>query len=178
MPDYKKSKIYKLVSNQTNSIYVGSTTQTLALRIAGHRREYKKWMNDNNHHYLYSYKILEYDDADIILIENFECNNKDELHARERHHIELNKDIITNHNIPHHTQKEYKEEHKELYKKIRDDYYKNNKENHNAKCKKFRLENKEYYKEYRQKNKDKINKQRRDNKAKKKIIIDLANEND
>ena len=34
MPDYSKSKIYKLVSNHTNDIYIGSTCQSLSMRKA------------------------------------------------------------------------------------------------------------------------------------------------
>ena len=38
MPDYKQGKIYKIISNQTNLVYVGSTAMPrLSIRMAKHR---------------------------------------------------------------------------------------------------------------------------------------------
>ena len=33
MPDYQKGKIYKIISNETDDVYIGSTTQSLSLRL-------------------------------------------------------------------------------------------------------------------------------------------------
>ena len=46
MPDYQQSKIYKIVSPNTDKIYIGSTTkQYLSSRMAHHICLYKKWLN-------------------------------------------------------------------------------------------------------------------------------------
>jgi len=134
MPNYKNSKIYKLVSLQTDKIYIGSTTQPLYKRFGKHKTVENKCM---------SKELIKYDDCKIILIENLECNNKEELCKRERYYIDLYKDIIINKYIPSRTTKEYNEDTKEKRK----EYYENNKE----KIKKYREDNKEKLKEQRKK---------------------------
>ena len=42
--DYQKTKIYKIISDVGDKIYIGSTTKdTLAKRMAEHRSCYKRW---------------------------------------------------------------------------------------------------------------------------------------
>jgi predicted GIY-YIG superfamily endonuclease len=44
--DYSRGKIYKIVCNITNKIYIGSTCEpTLARRLAWHVQDFKKWKN-------------------------------------------------------------------------------------------------------------------------------------
>ena len=46
--DYSLGKIYKIVSNQTDDIYIGSTSQNLlSVRLGKHRDEYKRWAEGN-----------------------------------------------------------------------------------------------------------------------------------
>lgn len=115
MPDYQNGKIYKLVSSNSNEIYIGSTTLLLSLRKAHHRRLYKSYKLNNIGRYCSSYKLFELGDVDIILIEEFKCDNKEQLHARERFYIEKNNCV--NINIPGRnlTNKEYYENNKEKY---------------------------------------------------------------
>lgn len=90
MVNYNNAKIYKIVDNTNNNIYIGSTCEpTLARRLALHVRNYKYYLK-NNIRYISSVEILKNDDYDIILIENINCINKDELHKRERFFIENN----------------------------------------------------------------------------------------
>ena len=85
MRDYTKGQIYKIVSNQTDLTYIGSTTQPLSKRMYEHRKHYRR-LGDK---YTCSVKrILCYDDAHIILIETHPCASKWELERRERHFIE------------------------------------------------------------------------------------------
>ena len=42
LPDYSKGKIYKLVSNKTNDVYIGSCLMTLSTRLSGHRGKSNK----------------------------------------------------------------------------------------------------------------------------------------
>ena len=90
--DYSKSKIYKIVDNSTDNIYIGSTCQTLALRLAGHVQKYKAVLKDSSD-YTSSYEIIDNGDYDIILLESYPCGSKDELLARERYYIDLLKPI-------------------------------------------------------------------------------------
>ena len=79
MPDYNQSKIYKLVSNKSPDIYIGSCLMRLSSRLSSHRSKSNKT----------SSRKLFIDDAiiTIVLIEDYPCNNKNELKARELLHI-------------------------------------------------------------------------------------------
>ncbi len=39
--DYKNSKIYRIVCNETGETYIGSTTQTLTKRLSKHKENFK-----------------------------------------------------------------------------------------------------------------------------------------
>lgn len=108
--DYSKGKVYKIVSSQTDKVYIGSTTKEyLSQRMSKHRENYKSWLTGKQH-YISSYDIMEYNDADIILLENVNCKSIDELRARERFYIEQYKDYIVNRYVPGRTiQEAYKE---------------------------------------------------------------------
>jgi hypothetical protein len=138
MNKYKIAKIYLIKSKQTDNVYVGSTCQKLlSQRLAKHKYDIKNGSNASSKH------ILKYDDAYIELYENFPCNNKNEMHKREREIIKLLN--ACNKVIPTRTKKEWQEENKEHIKEVRRRYKEANKE-------KIRIKNKEY----REKNKDKI----------------------
>ena len=79
MPNYQNGKIYKLVSNISNDIYIGSTVNKLSHRLNEHKHKANACVS----------KQLFTDDAviQIILIETCPCNNKSELTAREHHYI-------------------------------------------------------------------------------------------
>jgi len=126
MVNYEQGKIYKLISNHTTNIYIGSTcNEYLSNRKSSHCFKYRQWiMNKNKQHYVTSFDIIKYGDCQIILIENFPCNSKEELEARERYWIEkLN---CVNKYIPTRTQKEYWEDNKVLKKEINARYRKKN----------------------------------------------------
>jgi hypothetical protein len=90
MVNYNLGKIYKIVDNTNNNIYIGSTCQpTLARRLSSHRCNFRSYERGKIN-YITSFDIIKNNNYDIILIENFPCSNRDELHARERHHIETN----------------------------------------------------------------------------------------
>jgi len=148
MPDYEQAKIYKLWSPQGDEIYIGSTTQSLAVRKAHHKR-----------HQSCRSRILfeKYDDVRIELIEEYPCKNRMELNKQEGEHIR-NNDCI-NRCIAGRTPEEYQKENKEKRK----EYYENNKEQIFEKRKEYRQNNKEkiqeqrreYDKVYREKNREK-----------------------
>ena len=82
MPDYSKSKIYSIRSHQTDLIYIGSTIQSLALRLSGHVRDFKSFKN-GKHNYVSSFDILKFEDYYIELICDFPCESKVHLHRKE-----------------------------------------------------------------------------------------------
>jgi hypothetical protein len=116
MVNYQNSKIYKIVSSQTDKVYIGSTTKDrLCQRMIQHRVDYKSYLN-NKKNYISSFEIMKYDDTEIILIETFPCESKDKLHARERYWIENIVNCV-NKQVPIRTEKEHNEYHQKYYKK-------------------------------------------------------------
>ena len=86
MVDYSKGKIYQIKNHIDDDIYVGSTTNTLEGRMKGHRQG--SHTKCKQHLQLYM-KMNEYgfDKFFIELIEEYPCNSKIELGAREGHWI-------------------------------------------------------------------------------------------
>ena len=155
MPDYQNGKIYKLWSPEGDDIYIGSTTETLCRRKAGHKTSYGTGQNLTS-------KILfeKYTDVRIELIEEFPCDKKCKLIAREGHFIRtLN---CVNKIIPDRTHKEWREDTKEQRRQY-EKHYQRNKEHVRERDKKYRENNKEKLKEvkkeYYENNKEKIKEQ-------------------
>jgi hypothetical protein len=172
---YNRGKIYKIVSDNTNKIYIGSTCNELYKRLSGHKRDLISY-NKGQRRYVTSFELLKYDDAQIILIENYSCKDKNELRARERYYYDLNKDIVCNKYKPiyHENEendiaKKYREENKEYYRNKNAEFRNNNP----GYSKEWEENNKESRKEqrrlYRAKNKDKLNLYRKEWRLKKKM---------
>ena len=162
--DYQSGKIYKICSHQTKSVYVGSTIKTLNERFRVHKSYYKMFiMNDNDERaYITSMEILKYDDAYIELIENYPCNNKEELTKREGYYIRQYKENCVNIVLPGRTHEEfiekkkaddkkYREQHKEKIKEYLKQYNKDNNVILLQKKKIYREANKDKRKESRKK---------------------------
>ena len=154
MPDYSKGKIYELYNKNTNEmIYIGSTIQPLYKRLGGHKYDCKKkncpiykYIKENN---------IEYG---IRLIENFPCNNKEELLKKEGEKQREYKDKILNVCIAGRTDKEYREDNKDKIKEKKKEYHQENKDEINKKRRKHRKENKdEINKILREKKMERIN---------------------
>jgi hypothetical protein len=90
MPNYTDGKIYKIICLTTGMIYVGSTTQPLCKRLAGHKAKTNRAR---------SKKIIEEGNYIIVLIENYPCNSIEELNKREYEIIEsttcINRKLLT-----------------------------------------------------------------------------------
>lgn len=156
---YQNGKIYKIVCNKTNLIYIGSTAEKyLSNRLKGHRRNYKLHL-EGKKNIASSYKILENNDYYIELLELFPCGSKDELLVRERYYFELLECInkvkpqITEDEEKEYTKKYY-EEHKEEIKEQKKQYQQDNKEKIKEQKKHYREEHKEQLKEKNQKYQD------------------------
>ena len=112
MPDFSKGKIYKLVSNISSDVYIGSCIVELCRRLSSHK------MTTN----LCVSKKLFINEAivTIVLIENYPCENKNQLKARELHYmttiecINKNRPFITE--TPYNNRKEWDKQYNELNK--------------------------------------------------------------
>ena len=150
MPNYQNGKIYKITGTDTEGnqlIYIGSTIQKLCVRFAEHKRD-AKTKNVS------SKKVVECSNSQIILIELFPCNSREELVARERYYFDLNECV--NLRRPYVSIKESEEEMKEYHKQ----YCIKNTDTMKEYHKQYKTENsdkiKEYKKQYRIENSDKI----------------------
>ena len=80
---YSRGKIYKIVSpSHPELVYYGSTCNELYKRLSCHKAP----SNNTN-----SKLIMCYDDVCIVLVENFSCNSRNELYAKEYEYILSNK---------------------------------------------------------------------------------------
>ena len=87
-----KGYIYKLSSPQTDKVYIGYTTQTLANRKIQHR------FINKHHRSCKSKEITQYDDFDIELLEEVEFNNKNEIYDKEKEYIQNTPNCINKYN--------------------------------------------------------------------------------
>ena len=149
--NYQNGKIYKIVCNLTNEIYIGSTCEpTLARRLAGHVTQYKNHKNGKTN-YVTSFRIIERCNYNIYLIENFPCNNKDELTKREGEIIQnmKNDNIVVNKNIAGRTKAQYEKVYYEANKCSIRETHKIYRENNKQKLKDYYYDNIEKEKERR-----------------------------
>lgn len=154
MPNYENGRIYKLVSDETDKVYVGSCTVRLSSRFSFHRTATKnKCM---------SKEIVMYDDVRCVLVENYPCKTKEELHAREYYWIKKLKEEganVINKSMPTRSKKEYDRDNPDKKKACEKRYREKHKEQIAAVCKKWREDHAEELKEkkrlYHQQNKDK-----------------------
>ena len=179
MPNYQDGYIYKLWSLQTEEIYIGSSTTEPRKRLCDHKAKYRRFLEGRFKYLLSSYKIVQYPDCKIEIIEKYPCNSKAELCKREGEHQRATK--CCNTEIAGRTNKEYYEDTKDKRLKEGKEYYKKNK-NTRAKTmkiyneKKINKDNKKNYnKEYYENNKDKILKHTRERYQEKKKEKEKSN---
>ena len=118
MNKYFNSKIYKIIDNTNNNIYIGSTCQELNVRLSEHKYRYKQFLKGLANS-LSSFEILKNNDYKIELIENIQCNNVKELKQKERYYID--NIMCVNIQKPLRTPKEYYETNKDIINKKRNE---------------------------------------------------------
>ena len=96
MNKYNNSKIYKIVSSETDKIYIGSTIRTIEQRFLHHISDYKMWMKDNTKGYMTSYEILKHGNYKIELIECVNVETRQDLLKLEGKYQRLNESKIVN----------------------------------------------------------------------------------
>jgi len=97
-------KIYKIVDNTNDNIYIGSTCDSLKNRLSKHKASYKSFLKGliNN---IKSFDIMKNNNYKIELLENCDIKTKQELLQRERYYIENNECL--NKIVPGRNKKEY-----------------------------------------------------------------------
>jgi len=181
MPDYNNSKVYKIYClNNPDLVYVGSTTQKLSQRLADHIK-HCKYHAQGKPQYCSSYEVINKGNYRIELIEEYSCENKEQLLKREGHYIR--KFNCVNKLVAGRTQKQYYEDNKEQILKYNKQYVADHKEHVQEYKKQHYTDNKEvvlqkckkYYEENTEAVKARVNKYRIENaeavKARKSKIV-------
>ena len=135
MNKYHNGKIYKIVDIGYNKCYIGSKTESLSMRMARHRSQYKK--REGMIGKVCSFNLFDMygiENCKIELIEKFSCETKEELLKREGQYIQ-SLDCIN----------------KNVAGRTKQDWYSDNKGYCNEKTKQYRRENTEKIKELNQK---------------------------
>jgi hypothetical protein len=156
MPNYANGKIYTIRFHNSNEIYIGSTIQSLAVRFGGH-----KIMNSCSLYQIIHNKYDgKWDECYYELYENYNCNNKEELHKKEGEVIRLFKNDenynCINLKIAGRTNKEYYIDNLEKIKKQHKQHRIDNVDKIKEHKKQYRIDNlekiKEQKKQYNEKN--------------------------
>jgi hypothetical protein len=151
MVNYQNGKIYKIWSPQTEMIYIGSTTRLLCQRLADHKSNLTKY-NEGKTNYTSSFEIIIFDDAKIELIENFACNNKEELSGREGNLQREYRNICVNMRIEGRTSQEYYLDNKDYINKSNRERRLNNIEEYKERDREYYINHREERLEYRRLN--------------------------
>lgn len=96
MARYEKGKIYKLVCDNTDKIYIGSTIKRLCERMADHRSQHRRGTKNMCR----SSELFDQGAVNIELIEEFPSNSKRELTEREQYWIDHFGDLCVNNKNP------------------------------------------------------------------------------
>jgi len=80
-------RVYRISSPDTDQIYVGSTCKELKRRLLRHKLDMRRWQR-GTHHYVSSYEILKYDNAEIDIVEEDEFLDKHHMLEREKYWIQ------------------------------------------------------------------------------------------
>mgnify|MGYP000586740221 CR=1 FL=1 len=158
MVNYSNGRIYKLVGG--GKTYVGSTTLKLSQRKAKHKCDYKRWCEDGSRSKISSYEVMKSGEYDIVLIEEWPCENKEQLLQRERYWIER-LDCV-NQVLPGRGRREWFATHKEHLHRYNKRRYEENKEADNQRSRDYRVKHKE---RLREKDKERYQKRRQEMKA-------------
>ena len=89
MNRFNNGKIYKIMCRTTKKIYFGSTTNDLVDRLESHELDYKRYQAGLTT-YITSYSVLKNNNYFIELVQNYNCNNKNELNKLEGTYIKDN----------------------------------------------------------------------------------------
>ena len=180
MPDYSQGKIYRLVGGGLT--YIGSTSLSLSTRKYRHKRNWKDIKAGKKRSNVASFELFETGEpVEIFLIEDFPCERREQLRARERYWMEqymgddscVNKRLPCSATLKDGVQAYHKDYYKQNNEKVRErrmKYYESNKKKEAEYMKQYAEKNKEKIREYKRRyaenNKEKIAEYMRNNKEK------------
>ena len=143
--DFKNGKIYCIRNTVDDDIYVGSTTQPLSKRMSKHRCDVKGYKQNRK---LYAkMNELGIDSFYIELIEEYPCDNVEQLRKREGHFI---REISTlNQHVAGRSGADWYAEHKDILKEKHKYYREKNIEHCIEVMKKYQSENNDKIKEWK-----------------------------
>ena len=153
---YKKAKIYKVTDVGYNMCYIGSTIQPLSKRFGHHKGTYHSGACASS----IIFKTYGKENCKITLIEDYPCDNKEQLKPREGHYIEtmecVNKFIAGGGKSD--WDRRYYQKHKKEHKQRSKKYYQEKSEQVKEKAKEYRETHSEQKREtdrkYRENNKE------------------------
>ena len=122
---------YRIVSSNTEKVYVGSTEHTIEERLRGHEYDYKHFQESKDN-YKTSFDILELKEYSIHLIETLECETRKDRDTIECKHI-INTPNTVNKYMPGRTRTQYRQDHKEQSQQYREDNKQQHQQNANQK---------------------------------------------
>jgi hypothetical protein len=140
--DYKNGKIYAIHNTEDDLVYVGSTASTLVKRFSGHKNQHTQERFKNYPLYKHMNE-LGFDKFYIKLVEEFPCENRTELCAREG--VWIREMGTLNGRIEGRTQKEWYNDNREAKLVYLKDY---RSQNRDARLK--------YFKKYKEDHREKI----------------------
>ena len=93
MTDYSKSKIYFITNSIDETIYVGSTTQSLQKRLNNHFHNCNKRAGKINklHEHMNKHGTLAFS---ISLLEDYPCKSKSDLELKEAEYIKKQVSVL------------------------------------------------------------------------------------
>ena len=136
---FHNAKIYTIRSPESDKIYIGSTCQPLHKRLHEHRKNYQMFLN-GKYHNISSFEVIKNENHYIELLEEFKCENKNQLHKREGELIREHKLICVNKCVAGRSKLEYRTENSDIIKEKKKQYRINNIE-------KIKVHKKQYYTE-------------------------------
>ena len=150
---FYNSKIYKIIDNTNDNVYIGSCCSSLKTRLSKHKCSYEMFLFNNiksfeiikNKDYIKSFDIIKNNDYKIELLEDCDINTKHELFERERFFIENNECL--NKNIPDISYKQYYNDNINKIDYYQKEYYKKKIEKKYKEAKKYYETNKDKFKE-------------------------------
>jgi hypothetical protein len=151
--DWSNGKIYRIISNnpEISVVYFGSTVQSLCRRMAGHRGHFKKWLSgkEGKSSMIFDhFKLHGIEQFHIELVEDFPCDNEQQLLTRENVYIR-GFDCCNKHSAVRTSeegkeyQKQYAQDNKEKISIYQKQYYQDNAESINIKSKQYWQDNKD-----------------------------------
>ena len=93
MTNYQQGKIYAVIDNTNGNKYIGSTTQKLNVRLSGHMCQYRQFKKGTRKKGCASFQILENNNYEIILLEDYPCETRRELEKREQYFLDTVENI-------------------------------------------------------------------------------------